>query len=226
MSITISTRRRQALLVFAMTTAAIPATAQERPPEPPAEAQRTPSTNASRPVRFAIQGLSSGLQVRVVPKPEGAPESASTASCAEDCVLKLLKGSYTLIASRGDDHRTKEVELTSSQVLILGRSDGISRTFGTVIGITGLVVGALGAFVAGAVLAAPADPPGSDEAPPGRGGVFAMGILGLAAGTGLAVVGFSFAAANRAPSMDLEQMAKARPPASGAVGGISLSGKF
>jgi hypothetical protein len=177
-------------------------------------------------VSFAIQGLSAGLQVRVVPKPERAPQSASPASCTEDCVLELQKGSYTVIASRGDDHREKDVELRSSQVLILGRSDGTSRTFGTVMGITGIVVGALGAFVAGAILAAPADPPDSDEAPPGRGGVFGMGVLGLAAGTGLAILGFSFAAANRAPSMDLEQMAKAPPPARGAVAGISLSGKF
>jgi hypothetical protein len=218
--------RLQALLALAAATIAIPAAAQERPREPPAEAQRTPSADATRPVRFAIQGLTPGLQVCVVPQPERAPEIASSASCTEDCVLKLQKGAYTLIASRGDDQRTKDVELRSSQVLILGRSDGISRTFGTVMGITGIVVGALGAFVAGAVLAAPAYAPEDDEAPPGRAGVFGMGLLGLAAGTGLAIVGFSFAAANRAPSMDLEQMAKARPPASGAVAGISLSGKF
>jgi hypothetical protein len=220
------TRHLQALLALAAATIAIPAAAQDRPTEPPAQAQGTPSADATRPVSFAIQGLSSGSQVRVVPKPERAPEGASSASCTEDCVLKLQKGSYTLIASRADDHRTKDVEITSSQVLILGRSDGISRTFGTAMGITGIVVGALGAFVMGAVIAAPAYPPESDEAPPGRGGVFGMGVLGLAAGTGLAILGFSFAAANRAPSMDLEQMAKARPPASGAVAGISLSGKF
>jgi hypothetical protein len=216
----------QALLILAAATVAFPAPAQERPTEPAAQSQSTPSAKAPRPVRFAVQGLSSGLQVRVVPKPERAPEGASTASCAEDCILELQKGSYTVIASRGDDHRAKDVELRSSQVLMLGKSDGISRTVGTVMGITGIVVGALGALVAGAVLAAPDYPPESDEAPPGRGGVFAMGVLGIAAGTGLAVLGFSFAAANRAPSMDLEQMAKARLPARGPVAGVSVGGTF
>lgn len=139
-------------------------------------------------------------------------------------MLKLQEGSYTVIASRGDEHRAKDVELRSSQVLILGSSDG-SRTFGTVMGITGIVVGSLGALLAGAVIAAPDQGPGSEDSS-GRMGVLGMGVLGIAAGTGIAVLGFSFAAANRAPSMDLEQMAKAPPPARGAVTGISLSGKF
>src|SRR5687767_6458456 len=104
MAMMLSTRCRSALLILATATTAIPTAAQERPPQPPAQVESTPSAGATRPVRFAIQGLSSGLQVRVVPKPERAPEGASTASCTEDCVLKLQKGSYTLIASRADDH--------------------------------------------------------------------------------------------------------------------------
>jgi hypothetical protein len=175
-------------------------------------------------VRLAIDGLSPGSEVRVVAKSEQVPERTEAASCSQDCELKLPKGTYMLIASRGDEHRTREVELTSSQVLTVGLWDGGARTAGTVLGITGVIVGAIGAFLSVAALAAPAYPPGSDEASPGRGGVFAMGLLGVAAGTGIAFAGFSLAAANRAPSMDLERMPMSRTPAAGA--NISLSGKF
>ena len=108
----------------------------------------------------------------------------------------------------------------------MGEWDGTVRTAGTVMGITGIAAGAIGAFLIVAVLAAPPYPPGSDEAPPGRGGVLGMGVIGLAAGAGLAIGGFSLAAANRAPSMDLQRMPTTRPPAGGAGAGISVSGNF
>jgi hypothetical protein len=177
-------------------------------------------------VRFAIDGLDPGVEVRVVSRSERAPEGTRAASCTQDCELKLQKGAYTLVASRGDEQRTKEVELTSSQILKVGEWDGAVRTMGTVMGITGIVIGAIGAFVTVGVLATPSPGPGDDEAAPGRAGVFMMGLAGLAAGTGLAVGGFSLAAENRAPSMDLQRMPMTRPPAGGAGAGVSLSGKF
>jgi hypothetical protein len=177
-------------------------------------------------VRFAIDELDPGLEVRVVPRSERVPEATGVASCTQDCELKLQKGTYTLIAIRGDEHNTQEVELTSSQVLRVGKMDGVARTMGTAMGITGIIVGALGAFVAVAVLAKPPPPPDSDEVSPGRAGVFWMGIAGVAAGTGLAIGGFSLAAANHAPSMDLRPMPFTRPPPGGAGAHISLSGKF
>ena len=239
-----SARHRQAHLVLAAATAAIPAAAQERAPEPPgeaqaappgsqqrpseppAEAQGTPLTDATRQVRLAIDGLSPGLQVRVVSRSEHAPEGARAASCTQDCELELPKGAYTLIASRGDEHRTKEVELTSPQVLRAGKLDGVARTAGTVMGITGIIVGASGAVITVASFVRPSPGP-DDEDLDNSGAVVAVaGVAGFAGGIGLAIGGFSLAAGNRAPSMSLFPMPTTRPPAGGAGTGISLTRKF
>jgi hypothetical protein len=224
MAITSSTRHRQALLVLAAATAAIPAAAEEQPAGPRGEA-RSARPAITDPVRLAIGGLKSGQQVRVVWRPERVSEWAVAASCTEDCELKLKKGAYTLIASRGDDHRSKQVELTSSQILKMGQWDGGIRAFGTVMGITGIVVGAMGAFITVASIVSPS--PGPDDEDLDNSGtlVALLGVAGLAAGTGLMIGGFSLAAKNRAPSMDLERMPTTHPPAGGAAG-ISLSGKF
>ena len=226
MAITLSTRLRQALLVVAGAITAIPAAAQERPPEPPGGAHGTPSTEATRPVRFAIDGLTPGLQVRVVSKSDGVRERASAGSCTQDCELELPKGAYTLIASRGDEHRTKEVELTWSQILKVGTWDGKARTTGIALGITGIIVGAIGAFITVVSIAYPG--PGGDHEDLGntRATVVFAGVVGLAGGTLLTFGGFSLVAANRAPSMELERMPMTRPPARGAGAGISLTGKF
>jgi hypothetical protein len=219
--------RRQSLLLLAAATAAIPAAAQERTPELRGEAQGTPSAGATRPVRLAIDGLTPGLQVRVEPRSERVPEGAAKAAvCAEDCELELQKGTYTLIASRGDEHRTKEVELTSSQLLRVGQWDGVARTTGIVMGITGLIVGAIGAFITVGSFVAPSPGPDDEDLDNTGTKVLFAGMAGLAAGTGLAIGGFSLAAGNRAPSMDLERMPTSRPPAPGAGAGISLGGKF
>jgi hypothetical protein len=228
-----------------MIAVAIPAAAQDRPPEPrgeaqgapfvaqqrvsepPAEAQATPSAGATHPVKFAIDGLSPGLQVRIVPGSERGPDGAAKPTvCTEDCELELQKGTYTLIASRGDEHRTKEIALTSSQILKVGQWDGVARTTGIVMGITGILVGAVGAFITVGSYLTPSPGP-DDEDLDNTGTVVALaGMAGLAVGTGLAIGGFSLAAANRAPSMDLERMPTTRLPAPGAGAGISLSGKF
>ncbi|HMJ13376.1 MAG TPA: hypothetical protein VK524_18285 [Polyangiaceae bacterium] len=175
---------------------------------------------------MAIDGLSPGLQVRVVPRSEGVPERVATASCTEDCELKLQKGAYTLIASRGDEHRTKEVELTSPQMLRVGKWDGVARTTGTVMGITGIIMGAIGALITVAYVAAPPLAPGEEDLGNNRALVLWAGIGSLAVGTGLTIGGFSLAAGNRAPSMGLFPMPTTRPPAGGAGAGLSLSRTF
>ncbi|HMI86598.1 MAG TPA: hypothetical protein VK550_21040 [Polyangiaceae bacterium] len=177
-------------------------------------------------MRFAIDGLRPGLQVRVVPRSERAPEGVSPTSCTQDCELKLQKGAYTLIASRGDDHRTKDVELTSSQMLRVGKLDGVARAAGTVMGITGIIVGAIGAFITVAYVASPPLGPDDEDLGNSRAVVLWAGIAGLAVGTGLTIGGFSLAAGNRAPSMSLFPMPTTRPPAAGAGAAISLTGKF
>jgi hypothetical protein len=88
-------------------------------------------------VKLAIDGLAPGLQVRVVPRSERLPEGARAAACTEDCELELPKGTYTLVASRGDDHRTEEIELTSPQLLRVGQWDGKIRTTGIAMGLPG-----------------------------------------------------------------------------------------
>jgi hypothetical protein len=226
MAITHSTAHRQALLVLAAVTAAIPAAAQERSAEPPEEAHAATSADVARPVRLAIHGLTPGAEVRVVPKSDRLPEGTGVASCTQDGELELQKGTYTLIAIRGAERNTQEVELTSSQVVRIGETHGVARTMGIAMGITGVILGALGGFVTVAILAAPAPPPDSDEDTQAKMGVFMLGLAGLAAGTGLAIGGFALAAANHAPSIDLRPMPLSRPPPGRAGANISLSGKF
>jgi hypothetical protein len=71
-------------------------------------------------------------------------------------------------------------------------------------------------------------PPGpEDEDLDNSGAIIGLaGVAGLVGGTGLAIGGFSLAAANRAPSMELQRMPTTRPPPRGAGAGISLGGKF
>jgi hypothetical protein len=232
------------LVVLAAATAAIPAAADERPPEPSggargapttaqersseaqAKTQATPSAHATPPLRFAIDDVDPGLEVRVVPRSERVSQGTGVASCTQDCELKLQKGAYTLIAIRGDEQNTQEVDLTSSQVLRVGKMDGVARTMGTAMGITGIVVGALGAFVTVAMIAAPPPAPDGDEDTQAKMGVFFLGLGGLVVGTGLAIGGFAIAASNHAPSIDLRPMPMSRPPAGAAGANISLSRQF
>ena len=217
----ISSTHFQALIVLSAMTAAVPALAEERPAEPPAGTHDAPSAQATPPLRLAFDGISPGSEVRVVSKSEGAP---ATASCSQDCELKLQKGEYTVIAIRGEYQRTKEVDLSSSQVVKVGAWDGAVRTTGTVVGITGVVVGALGVLATVAMYMRRPDPPDSDPAP-GHTAAGALPVVGMILGSVLAFGGFSLAASNRAPSMDLQRMPTTYPPPSTGAG-ISLGGKF
>jgi hypothetical protein len=129
-----------------------------------------------------------------------------------------------LIASRGDDRRTKEVELTSSQILKVGEWDGAVRTMGTVMAIAGIIVGAMGAYITVGYFAAPSGR--GEELDASRTMLLFAGFAGLGAGAGLTLGGFSLTAANRAPSMDLHRMPSTHPPARATDAHISLSGKF
>jgi hypothetical protein len=223
---------RQALIVLATTATAIPAGAEEQTPvpaaEPPAAAAPAHLAKPLRPVRLAIDGIPDGVQVRVVTRTEDDTEAGrDAATCTQDCELSLPKGSYTLVASRGAEQRAKEVDLTSSQVATVGRWDHAGRTMGTVLGVTGIVVGALGALITGAFLAEPAPPPGGDEDTEAKMTVLWLGILGLAGGTGMAIGGFSMVSSNRAPSLEVDRMPASRPsPPPSAATGLSLGGKF
>ena len=193
-------------------TAAIPAAAQQQPSEPAAQTEGTPPTVAAGPLRLAIEGLTPGLQVRVLSRAEQSPEPSSGASCSQDCELELQEGAYTLMASRGDYQRTKDVELTSSQVLKVGEWDGAVRTFGTMMGITGIVVGTLSTLVTVAMAGSSGTGSGANASTDSTPGILLLAPVGILVGLGFTIGGFSLAAANRAPSMDLVRMPVTYPP--------------
>jgi hypothetical protein len=223
---------RQALILFATTAIALPAAAEEQTPVPAVEAKAAaappPLAKTLTPVRLAIDGIPDGVQVRVVTRPEDDTQAGQdAAACTHDCELNLPKGSYTLVASRGAEQRTKEVDLTSSQVATVGRWDHAGRTMGTVLVVTGIAAGALGALITGAFVAEPAPPPGGDEDTAAKMTVLWLGVLGLAGGTGMVIGGFSMVSSNRAPSLEIDRMPSSRlsPPPSAATG-LSLGGRF
>jgi hypothetical protein len=87
MAITSSIRRHRVLVVLVAATAALPAAAEEGPSEAKAKAHAAPSTDETRQVRFAVDELDPGLEVRVVPRAQHVPEGAGVASCTQDCEL-------------------------------------------------------------------------------------------------------------------------------------------
>ena len=226
MAITSFARHRQALVVLGAMTAAIPAAAQQQPSEPAAQAQGTHPPGATRALRLAIEGLTAGLQVRVLSRSKWPREGFSSASCSQDCELKLQEGAYTLMASRGDDQRTKDIELTSSQVLKVGEWDGRVRTFGTMMGITGIVVGTLSTVVSVAMARSSRTSWGPDASSDSTPTLLLLAPLGILVGMGLTIGGFSLAAANQAPSMDLVRMPMTYPPPGSPAAGLSLSGRL
>jgi hypothetical protein len=220
-------RHRLALVVVGAIAAPIPAAAQQPSSEPAAQAQGTSRTVATRPLRLAIKGLTPGSEVRVVSRSVETPgASQPAASCSQDCELELQKGEYTLIASRGDDQRTKEVELTSSQILKVGEWDGRVRTFGTILGITGIVVGTLSTLVTVAMAMSSGGSAGGDASTDSTPGILLIAPAGIVVGLGLTIGGFSLAAANRAPSMGLDRMPMTYPPPGSPAACLSWSGQF
>jgi hypothetical protein len=95
------------------------------------------------------------------------------------------------------------------------------------LGITGIVIGALGGFMTVASVASSdaAGPDSSTDDGAARAGIFFLGLVGLFGGSGLALGGFSLAANNRSPSMDLQPM-PSMAPSPAARAGISFGGKF
>lgn len=221
-TMTTASARRPCRALILLTAMAIASPAAAEDPAP------SLSPKASRPVRLAIDGINEGVLVRVVTRPERDSEAGKdAATCTHDCELHLPKGSYTLVATRGAEQRTKEVDLTSAQVATVGRWDHAGRTMGTVLGVTGIVVGALGAFIMVGFFAQPALSPDADEDTEAKISLLGLGLLGVAGGTGLAIGGFSMASSNRAPSLEVDRMPSSRPaPPPSTATGLSLSGKF
>jgi hypothetical protein len=221
------TRTLTLLVMLAAVTAAIPAAAEEQTPEPPLLSQGAKPAEASAPpVNLVIHGLSNGLQVRVLSNERLAAESASATACIQDCELKLPTGAYTLVASQGERQRTQDIALSAPLLLTVSEPNGALRDVGTVLGIAGIVIAAVGTFVTVGSLLAPSYQPGDDEVAGGRIAVFYGGLAGVAVGSGLIAGGFSLHAANLAPSMEVDRMATTGQPRGPTGASVSLRGSF
>ena len=220
----------QVLVLLATVAWAIPVAAQERRPEPPSESRDARPAEASAPwARLVIQGAANGLEVRVLPKDARLSPEGAQLACSQDCELKLRTGAYTLIASQGERLSTQGIELTDPLRLKVSEPNTALGIVGTVLGITGIAIASLGAFVTVASLAVPnggggADSYGEDSA--ARMQVLLLGLVGLAAGTGLGFGGFSLAAANRVPSMEVERLPAVGQSRGPARVGVSFIGRF
>jgi hypothetical protein len=221
-----SIRLRQILTMLAAVTVTFSAAAQERTPEPPLKSRDAKTAESSAPapaVDLKIEGIRNGLQIRVQPKEEGrAPEGATT-SCKEDCVLKLPAGSYTLIASQVEPQETV-MDLGAPPRLTMGEPDAGRHRLGTALGFGGILAAAMGSYLAIGALAARDGTSG--EFPSGLNGFFFAGLAGIGVGAGLAIGGFSLAAANRAAPMAVERMPTVVQRRGPTDMGVSLTGTF
>jgi len=223
-------QHRQVLVLLGTVTGAIPAAAQERRPEAPLESQDAKPAEASAPsTSLVIHGVNDGLEVRVLSKDPRLASDGAQLACSQDCELKLRTGAYTLIASQGERLSTRGIELTDPLRLKVREPNAALSTLGTILGITGIAMASLGAFVTVASLGADNGGGGADsygEDSSARMQVLLLGILGLAAGSGLGFGGFSLAAANRVPSMEVERLPPAGPSPGLARVGASFIGRF
>ena len=223
-------RYRQGLVLLAAVTWAIPAAAQERRPDPALESRDARPAEASAPwARLVIQGAANDLEVRVLPKDARLAAEGAQLACSRDCELKLRTGPYTLIASQGERLSMQGIELTDPLRLKVREPNAALSTVGTILGITGIAIASLGAFVTVASLVAQPRGGGPDaygEDTSARMGVMLLGIVGLAAGTGLGFGGFSLAAANRVPSMEVERLTAVGQSRGLARVGASFTGRF
>ena len=221
------TRTLTLLAMLAAVTAAIPAAAEGQAPEsrlPPQGAK--PAETPVPSVNLVIQGVSNGLQVRVLSNERLAVEGASATACTQDCELKLPTGAYTLVASQGERERTQDIALTAPLRLTVSEPNAALRHVGTVVGVAGIVIAAVGTFVTVGSLVAPSYQPGDDEVAGGRIAVFYGGLAAVAVGSGLIVGGFSLHAANTLPSMEVDRMVTPRQPRGPTGAGVSLRGTF
>jgi hypothetical protein len=215
--------KRQVFTLLAAVTVAFPGAAQERSPEPPPRERAKPAEVTTPPVTLTIHGISSDLEVRVLSKAEGrGATGAVVASCHRDCELKLPIGGYTLLASQGERQSTQDVDLAAPMSLTVSEPNVTLRGLGTGIGIGGIVFAALGAFVAVAALVTPLK---GEDIDGGRAQVFLGGVATVGIGAGLIAGGFSLAAANRAPSMEVDPPRLGHPRGPTGVA-LSFAGTF
>ena len=224
-----SARSLQALLFMTAIASATPAFAQQAPERQSEQAEsedegEKPAEGTVPSANLAIHGISDGLQVRVLPKEDGrAVEGDGVASCTKDCELKLPVGPYRLVTSQGDQHTTKDVDLDTELSLKVSEPSGGLHGLGLGLGISGVVVAALGSLVAVSALAAPAE---AESIAGARNTVLVMGLAGAAAGSGLIVGGFSLASENGAPSLELDRSPRLERLQRPAATGISLGKTF
>jgi len=207
---------------------ATPALAQQAPERHPEQAEsdegEKPAEETVPSANLAIHGISDGLQVRVLLKEEGrAVEGEGVASCTRDCELKLPVGPYRLVTSQGENHTTKDVDLDTGLSLKVSEPSSGLNSLGVGLGISGIVVAALGSLVAVYALAAPAQ---AENLSGARNTVLYSGLAGAAAGSGLIVGGFSLAAENRAPSLELDRSPRLERLQRPAATGISFTKTF
>ena len=224
MSTHFSARRLRVFVLLAAVASATPALAQEAP-DPELEQEGEKRAKGSVPAtNLAIQGISDGLHVRVLSREDGpAMDGEGIASCTQDCELKLPAGPYRLVTSQGELQTTKDVELDAPLRLTVSEPSTTLHGLGVGLGIAGIVVASLGSLVAVSAVATRGE---GEELSGARNNILLSGLAGAAGGAGLIVGGFSLAAENRAPSLEVDRSPRLERLQRPAATGISLGATF
>jgi hypothetical protein len=200
-----------------------PAAAQERGPEPQLKSRDAKTAEPAAPaVDLKIEGVRNGLQIRVLPKDE-RPEGGTSASCKEDCELKLPAGSYTLIATQVERQETPGADLGAQPEDTTSEPDPSRRRLGNALGASGVVAAVIGSYLVIAALVA--RPSTHGEFLSARDEFFYGGLAGIGVGAGLMIGGFSLAAANRSTPMAVDRMPTVVQRRANDVG-VSLTATF
>jgi hypothetical protein len=135
---------------------------------------------------------------------------------------ELPAGRYRAVATAGKREKSEDFELSKPLLLRAEEPSKAGRIAGLTVGLVGAAAAAWGAFATLAILASGGQM--SDEA---SAKWLPVGLVPLGVGAVLMPIGFSLHAANRAPSVDFQQLANEsgiQPRPTGAE--LSLQGRF
>ena len=173
--------------------------------------------------RLLVRNVGNALTVTVEPqdaalRPLGTPPLV----CTAECDWEVPAGRYRVVATAGKREKKEHFDLSKPLLLRVEEPSKAARAVGLTLGLVGVGVAVWGAVATLAVLTSGGQM--TDEAAEKW---LPVGLVPLAVGAVLIPVGFSLHGANRAPSVDFQQLAnenKVPPRATGV--GLSLQGRF
>jgi hypothetical protein len=173
--------------------------------------------------RLLVRNVGKALTVTVEPQDTGLrPEGSPPLVCTESCDWRLPAGRYRIVVTAGKREKSQDFELSKPLLLRAEEPSKAGRIVGLTVGLVGVAAAAWGAFATLAILASGGQM--TDEA---SAKWLPVGLVPLGVGAVLMPIGFSLHAANRAPAVDIQELAnedRMRPRPSGA--GLSLQGRF